>query len=179
MHYANLIHWDDPQDPLKKIALPQVTEQNVQPYELSDPIGDHAREAVPGLIHRYPNRVLLLLTTYCHIHCRFCFRREVISKQRLADILKIETYLRQHTEVEEIIFSGGDPFTFPLAFVEALKQRLVPLKHLKICAGTPGISRCNPESVRRSGWRPCNSQCPNCSVIHIDMRVNDPEASSW
>jgi lysine 2,3-aminomutase len=85
VHYANLIDWSDPNDPLKKIALPQVEEQTVQPYELTDPIGDENREAVPGLIHRYPNRALLLLTTYCHIHCRFCFRREVVGKTRPAD----------------------------------------------------------------------------------------------
>ncbi len=169
VHYAKLIRWDDPQDPLKRIAIPQIEEQTTHPYELSDPIGDHAREAVPGLIHRYPNRALLLLTTYCHIHCRFCFRREVVGKQRQADILKIRDYLQSHPEIEEIIFSGGDPFTFPQAFVESLLKLLLPIPSIKIIRWHTRIPVVNPEAVTPE-WLNTITQTDKQVVVvmHID-----------
>lgn len=169
VHYADLINWDDPHDPLKKIVLPQLEEHDVRTYELSDPIGDHAREAVPGLIHRYPNRALLLLTTYCHIHCRFCFRREVVGKQRQADLLKIRDYLQAHSEIKEIIFSGGDPFTFPQAFVESLFELLLPIESLKIIRWHTRIPVVNPEAVTKQWLQTISSTEKQVIVVlHID-----------
>lgn len=169
VHYANLIHWSDPDDPLKKIALPQPTESDVQSYELGDPIGDQAKEAVPGLIHRYPDRALLLLTTYCHIHCRFCFRREVVSKPRLADVSAIATYLQQHTEIQEIIFSGGDPFTFPAGFVAALQEKFASLEHIRTWRWHTRLPVVNPESLT-DPWldQLVMPQKQTIVVVHVD-----------
>jgi lysine 2,3-aminomutase len=128
--YANLINWQDADDPLRKLVLPDQNELEVHPYELSDPIGDHTHEPVPGLIHRYPNRCLLLLTTHCIVHCRFCFRRDVIGKPLPTDIVGIEKYLREHTEIHEVIFSGGDPATLPAAFLKHFTEKLGPLAHI-------------------------------------------------
>jgi len=128
--YAELIDWQDPTDPLRLMVIPDIREAEVRPYELTDPIGDHAREVVPGLIHRYPDRCLLLLTSYCLVHCRFCFRREVVGKVRPVQFQHIQEYLAQHPEVRELIFSGGDPFTFPVGFVQSLTQHLTQLTHV-------------------------------------------------
>lgn len=130
-YYADLIDWHDPQDPLRLIAMPSTAEELVQPYELADPIGDHEKEAVPGLIHRYPDRCLLLLTSHCKIHCRFCFRREVVGKVRPVNFQAIKEYLLAHPEIKEVIFSGGDPGTFPPAFLDNIRRQLAGVAHIE------------------------------------------------
>jgi len=148
LYYADLINWKDPADPLRRMVIPDVAEQHVQPYELVDPIGDKAREAVPGLIHRYPDRCLLLLTTYCAVHCRFCFRREVVGKVRAVDFESIVQYLKEHQEVKEIILSGGDPFSFPVGFLKSLSEYLTPLDHIRTWRFHTRIPAVDPSSVK-------------------------------
>ena len=122
--YADLINWKDPNDPLRRMVIPDPRELEARTYELIDPIGDHTHEPVKGLIHRYPDRCLLLLTTHCTIHCRFCFRRDVIGTPLPIDVVGIELYLSSHPEIHEIIFTGGDPATIPVAFLENILSRL-------------------------------------------------------
>lgn len=130
LFYANLINWQDKNDPLRAMVIPTIDETETHAYELQDPIGDHSHEPVPGLIHRYPNRCLLLLTTHCAVHCRFCFRRDVIGTPLPADIDGIATYLQRHQEIHEIIFTGGDPGTFPPAFLASMIKKLSSLTHI-------------------------------------------------
>lgn len=146
-HYANLIHWQDPTDPLRLMVIPDVQELQPKAYELSDPIGDHPHEVVPGLIHRYPDRCLLLLTSYCLVHCRFCFRREVVGKVRPVQFQAIQKYLTEHTEVKEIIFSGGDPFTFPVGFLQSIVSHLRELDHIKTWRFHTRVPSTDPGSV--------------------------------
>jgi len=168
-HYARLIDWRDLSDPLKLIVIPQPEEQQVTEYELADPIGDAAHEAVPGLIHRYPDRVLLLLTTYCHIHCRFCFRREVVGRVRPIDFVKIREYLSEHPEVSEVIFSGGDPFTYPVGFLRSLQEQLSGLEHVKIWRFHTRIPATDPEAINNK-WLDVMERFPGQKVVvlHVD-----------
>lgn len=150
-HYADLIDWANPHDPLRQLVLPPLTEAEPQPYELADPIGDHDREVVPGLIHRYPDRCLLLLTTYCLVHCRFCFRKDVVGDVRPVDFSAIRAYLAEHQEVSELIFSGGDPLTFPVGFLMAMGQHLGPLEHIRQWRFHTRVPAVDPQSVS-IGW---------------------------
>jgi lysine 2,3-aminomutase len=131
-YYADLINWQDPNDPLRLMVIPDPREQQPHTYEVGDPIGDTVKEVVPGLIHRYVDRCLLLLTSYCLVHCRFCFRREVVGKVRPVQFQKIQSYLQNHPEVQEVIFSGGDPFTFPIGFMHSLIEHLANLHHIRV-----------------------------------------------
>lgn len=146
-YYADLINWNDPEDPLRLIAIPQPDEQTVGAHELADPIGDQAREVVPGLIHRYPDRCLLLLTTQCRIHCRFCFRRDVVGKSRPIDLPQIKTYLQTHQEISEVILSGGDPFTIPLTTLRNLFDVLTSISHIQRIRFHTRVPVIDPESV--------------------------------
>jgi len=129
--YADLINWKDPSDPLRLMVIPDIQEKNVKNYELEDPIGDKSHEPVPGLIHRYPDRCLLLFTTHCGVHCRFCFRRDVVGKVRPIDIQAVYKYLEKTPEIREVIFSGGDPSTFPSEFFENVLTPLSEIPHIK------------------------------------------------
>lgn len=129
--YAELIDWEDIDDPLRLMVLPDEKELNIADYELADPIGDERFEKVRGLVHRYPDRCLLFFTTSCKVHCRFCFRRDVIGMPRPADIEGCLKYLREHPEISEVIFTGGDPAVFSEEFLEQILPRIGEISHIK------------------------------------------------
>lgn len=135
-YYLDLIDWSDPNDPLRRQVLPLPDEQVVLPDDLRDPIGDESHSPVPGLVHRYPDRVLFLLTTACTVHCRFCFRREFIGKPiralRADHFEGAIAYIQAHPEIWEVILSGGDPLIFPDAYLERVLRRLREIPHLRI-----------------------------------------------
>ena len=114
-HTASIIDWENVDDPILRMSIPSEGELAIQTFEHKDPIGDHVHEPVPHLTHRYHNRALVHLTNICAQHCRFCFRRcrqftGVIEKESFDRIL---IYLQDHPEVEEVIFTGGDPLVLP------------------------------------------------------------------
>ncbi len=114
-HTLSLINWQNPNDPILLMSVPHERELDFQPEELVDPIGDDAKSPVPFLTHRYPDRVLIYATFFCSLFCRFCFRRSKTGEANPgpgdADLARIINYLKSHTEVEEVIFTGGDPLT--------------------------------------------------------------------
>ena len=135
-YYLDLIDWLDPNDPLRRQILPLPDEDVVLPDDLRDPIGDDAHSPVPGIVHRYPDRALFLLTATCAVHCRFCFRREFIGKPvrtlRADHFERALRYVSHHPELWEIILSGGDPLVFPDAYLETVFRRLRAIPHVKI-----------------------------------------------
>ena len=114
----DLIDKSDPQDPIYRQFVPDIRELNAKPHEIFDPIGDNAHTPVKGLVHRYSDRVLLKLTNNCPIYCRFCFRREMVGKPQSGilndnELSKIAEYLKSHSEIKEVILTGGDPLILP------------------------------------------------------------------
>lgn len=166
VHYAALIDWQNPEDELRKMVLPIAEEEDIQSYELADPIGDHEKEAVPGLIHRYPDRCLLLLTSHCRVHCRFCFRREVVGKVRPVNFEKIKEYLLAHPEIKEVIFSGGDPGTFPPAFLDNIRRQLSDVKHITRWRFHTRVPAVDPQAISDE-WLEAVCKLPGKKVIVI------------
>src|ERR1700756_4571914 len=87
---AELIEPSDPRDPIARQFVPDAAELVVAPEERSDPIGDDANSPVPGIVHRYPDRVLLKLVHVCPVYCRFCFRREQVGPQGRPSLSRVE-----------------------------------------------------------------------------------------
>src|SRR5438270_2356835 len=111
---AELIDPSDPRDPIARQFVPDAAELVVAPEERSDPIGDDAKSPVPGIVHRYPDRVLLKLVHVCPVYCRFCFRREQVGPRGRPSLSRaaLETalaYIRARPEIWEVILTGGDP----------------------------------------------------------------------
>jgi lysine 2,3-aminomutase len=124
-------------DPIGRQFLPRAEELRVLPEERADPIGDGAHQAVRGLIHRYPDRVLLKLTSVCPVYCRFCFRRASVGAgtEGLLDDAALDAafaYLAAHEEIWEVIVTGGDPLAVSPRRLAALSRRLAALPHVKI-----------------------------------------------
>ncbi|MBN1647087.1 MAG: KamA family radical SAM protein [Spirochaetales bacterium] len=109
-------------DPLFIQAIPSRFERDRLPSESNDPLAEERFMVSPGLVHRYPDRVLLLLTDNCDMHCRHCFRRSFSGKGggtlNQAELEAAAAYVRAHEEVHEIIYSGGDPLTLDPAVLE-------------------------------------------------------------
>ena len=134
---AALIDPADPRDPIARQFIPSVHELEIRPEERADPIGDHAHSPVEGIVHRYPDRVLLKLVHVCPVYCRFCFRREMVGPGKAEALTpdKLEAaldYVRAHPEIWEIIVTGGDPFAISARRMGALMQALGAIAHVKI-----------------------------------------------
>lgn len=123
-------------DPVGRQYLYDAREENILPAENPDPIGDHAHMPVPGLVHRYPDRVLLKITDTCAVYCRFCFRKDMVGKGegvlKDADIDAALSYVAARPQVREIILTGGDPLTLSNRRMAALFERMAAIPHLDI-----------------------------------------------
>ena len=130
----------NPEDPLDPIALqfvPSRAELVQHPAELADPIGDHAHSPVEGLVHRYPNRVLLKAVHVCPVYCRFCFRREMVGPKgdgilSEAQLAAAYDYIAAHPEIWEVIITGGDPLILSPRRLAALLAPLRDIPHVKV-----------------------------------------------
>lgn len=130
-YYLGLIDWNNTDDPLAKMVVTSSLESDVKEYEVADPIGDRPHQAVPGVIHRHRDRCLLMLTNVCAVHCRFCFRKNLLDENR-ADFEKSIQYIREHKEIWEVILSGGDPLMFTDHFMEIVIKKLREIPHVKM-----------------------------------------------
>lgn len=133
---AALIDVADANDPIAAQFVPSLSELTILPQEDADPISDHAFTAVKGLVHRYPDRVLLKVVSVCPVYCRFCFRREMVGpggESLVGDDLDAAIdYIAARPEIFEVIMTGGDPFMLSPRRVADLTQRLAVIPHVKV-----------------------------------------------
>ncbi|MBK1830678.1 KamA family radical SAM protein [Verrucomicrobiaceae bacterium R5-34] len=134
-HFFNLIDPDDPTCPVRRQVIPRIEETLTDPAEMSDPCGEDSHMPVPGLVHRYPDRVLFLVTDRCASYCRYCTRSRVVSG---VSEQKLETqweaafeYLEKTPEVRDVLISGGDALLFSDARLERLLKRLHAIPHIQ------------------------------------------------
>jgi lysine 2,3-aminomutase len=132
---AELVDPADPRDPVARQFIPDRAELEARPGEISDPIGDDAHSPVAGIVHRYPDRVLLKPVHVCAVYCRFCFRREVVGSGRALSREELDRaldYIRTHREIWEVILSGGDPLVLSSRRLAAIVGALGEIAHVKI-----------------------------------------------
>jgi lysine 2,3-aminomutase len=133
---AALVDPADPADPIAAQFIPTAAELITAPEERPDPIGDERWSPVPGIVHRYPDRVLLKPTLLCPVYCRFCFRREVVGKKgAMLDHASLERafdYIRQRPQIWEVIVTGGDPFLLAPRRVADIVRTLDQVPHLGV-----------------------------------------------
>ena len=134
---VSLIDRNDPHDPIARQFVPDAAELKTHPAELADPIGDTIKSPAPGIVHRYPDRVLLKIASVCPVFCRFCFRREMVGPE-LGDALSDEEiataldYIRATPGIWEVILTGGDPFILSPRRIRAVTEALGAVPHVKI-----------------------------------------------
>jgi len=127
-HFFNLIDREDPDCPIRRQVVPRIEESITASDEMLDPCGEDSNMPVPGLVHRYPDRVLLLVTDRCASYCRYCTRSRVVSgagEQELTmDLEGAFAYLEKHPEVRDVLLSGGDPLLLSDSKLDTILTRL-------------------------------------------------------
>lgn len=136
-YVAGLIERDDENDPIRLQYVPDIRELNILDEERADPIGDHAFSPVEGIVHRYPDRVLLKAVHICPVYCRFCFRREMVGPAGEGTLggealERALAYIAEHTEIWEVILTGGDPLILSPRRLASLMDALNRIEHVKI-----------------------------------------------
>ncbi len=149
---AGLIDRDDPADPIALQFVPDLRELAVAPEERADPIGDLTHSPVEGIVHRYPDRVLLKAVHVCPVYCRFCFRREMVGPEGLGTLSpeameRAIGYIADHAEIWEVILTGGDPLVLSARRLEEMMAQLSGIAHVKIVRFHTRVPVVEPERV--------------------------------
>jgi lysine 2,3-aminomutase len=149
---ADLIVPADEADPIARQFVPSAEELVASPGEDGDPIGDAAHSPVEGIVHRYPDRVLLKPTHTCAVYCRFCFRREMVGPEGLSNLTPAQldaafAYIASRPEIWEVIVTGGDPLVLSPRRLADLMDRLEAIDHVKIIRFHTRVPAVDPKAV--------------------------------
>lgn len=135
-YFLSLINWESEYDPLRKQAIPTENELYFAPFEDSDPLKEDEYSPVPGLTHRYPDRVLMLVSSECSMYCRHCTRRRFTgqteyhaSKEQIDGCI---SYIAEHKEVRDVLISGGDPFMLSDTELEYILGKIRRIQHVEV-----------------------------------------------
>jgi lysine 2,3-aminomutase len=134
-YWATLIDAEDPACPLRRQAVPVVTESVVGPHEMVDPLAEDRDSPAPHVVHRYPDRVLILATDHCAMYCRHCTRRRLVG-EHVEDNTQFRfdaaiDYIKSNKKVRDVLISGGDPFILEDDQIEDLIQKLRSISHIE------------------------------------------------
>lgn len=143
----------DPHDPLLKQVLPLSEEFAEVPGFTKDPVNEQSANPVPGLLHKYPGRVLLTVTGACAVHCRYCFRRHFDYASNTPGRQGWESamaYIQSDNSIEEVILSGGDPFVLNDAYLSNLIEKIAAIPHVKILRFHTRLPVVLPERITES-----------------------------
>src|SRR5438067_6197141 len=150
-YYLSLIDPGHPYCPIRMQAIPVRAEAEAHPGELRDPLGEDKHRPVRAIVHKYPDRVLLLALDYCSVYCRHCTRRRItsgdeggISREELHEAV---AYLREHPEVRDVLVSGGDPLLLSTARLSELLEQIRSVPHVEIVRIGTRIPVCLPMRV--------------------------------
>lgn len=134
-YFFNLIDPADENCPIRRQVIPRIEETTTASWEMSDPCGEDSHSPVPGLVHRYPDRVLFLVTDRCASYCRYCTRARLVSNATGYDFHpefdKQIDYIASHPEIRDVLLSGGDPLLFSDEKLEYLLSRLRAIPHIE------------------------------------------------
>jgi lysine 2,3-aminomutase len=149
---AELIERAAPNDPIARQFIPDPRELEPKDGERADPLGEARFTPLPGVIHRYPDRVLLKLTHVCPVYCRFCFRRETVGPGGTPPLAGAEldaalSYIAARAGVFEVILSGGDPFMLAPRRIREITERLAGIPHVKVLRWHTRVPAVAPERV--------------------------------
>ena len=135
-YYLSLIDTDDPHDPIRKQSIPTINELYISPDDLQDPLHEDSDSPVPGLTHRYPDRVLFLITDMCAMYCRHCTRRRFAGQRDAAlpteRIDKAIDYIARTPQVRDVLLSGGDALLMSNDKLEYILKKLRDIPHVEI-----------------------------------------------
>jgi lysine 2,3-aminomutase len=131
-YYLSLIDWSNSNDPIRKMVIPSLDELNLEgSYDTS---GEAENTKLQGLQHKYSETALILATNRCATYCRYCFRKRLVIRREKTEIVSnfkdAVRYIKGHTEINNVLISGGDPFVLPNEIIESFLSELNEIPHL-------------------------------------------------
>jgi lysine 2,3-aminomutase len=169
---AEAIDRSNPHDPIARQFVPDVRELDRRPDESSDPIGDDPFSPVEGVVHRYPDRVLLKVVNVCAVYCRFCFRRAMVgpgqgglSPAALAAALH---YIAAHRQIWEVILSGGDPLMLSVRRLKVVVEKLAVIDQVRVIRVHTRVPVVAPERINAALIRALRSDKATFVVLHAN-----------
>lgn len=170
-YYASLIYDKQSDYPLRKAVVPSRQELIVSPGEESDPLHEESMCPVNNLVHRYPDRVLMLSTGFCSVYCRYCTRSHMILKDKKHYGVKAWensiAYIRNNPQVRDVVISGGDPLTMPETHVEFLLASLRDIPHVEIIRIGTKVPMVLPQRITKSFVNMLKKYHPIYMSIHV------------
>jgi lysine 2,3-aminomutase len=173
---AALIGRGDPADPIYRQYVPDMRELELRPEERSDPIGDHAHSPVEGIVHRYPDRVLLKAVHVCPVYCRFCFRREMVGPAGDGMLAgpafdAALAYIAAHDEIWEVIVTGGDPLILSPRRLAELMTALGAIDHVRIIRFHSRVPVVDPDRIDAAL---CAALAASGKTVYVALHANHP-----
>lgn len=177
-HYLALIDQENPRCPIRAQSIPTLGETLVFPFELEDPLAEEAHMPVPGITHRYPDRVLLYASHHCPVYCRHCTRKRKVSfpesaptRDAIDDGL---VYIQEHPEIRDVLVSGGDPLTLSTARLDHILGRLRQIDHLDVVR----LGTRNPVTLPQRIDSPLLEILARHAPIYLNTHFNHPNEAS-
>ncbi len=135
-YYASLIDPNDKNDPIRMQSVPSIKETYIDGNDFLDPLDEEGDSPIPHIVHRYPDRVLFLVTCKCSMYCRHCTRRRIVGEEdRIITEKELQTaleYIRNHAEIRDVLVSGGDPLVMSTEKLEHIISSLRAIPHVDI-----------------------------------------------
>lgn len=135
-YYASLMDADNPDCPIRRQAVPSIKETIILPYEMADPLDEERDSPVQNIVHRYPDRVLFIVTRMCSMYCRHCTRRRMVGEEDeiISDeeIDKAVEYINSHKQIRDVLISGGDPLTMSDDRLEKILAKVRAIDHVEV-----------------------------------------------
>ncbi len=173
-YFFNLINPEDESCPIRKQVIPRSRELEVKDWEMGDPCGEDSHSPVPGLVHRYPDRVLFLVTDRCAAYCRYCTRSRLVSNASGYDFhpnfsQQID-YIKKHPEIRDVLLSGGDPLLLSDAKLDAILTELRKIKHIEFVRIGSRIPLFLPQRITPALCKILQKHHP----LYISIHANHP-----
>ena len=169
---AGLIDPNDPHDPIARQFVPDGRELEQTADERADPIADHPFSPVEGVVHRYPDRVLLKVVNACAVYCRFCFRREMVGPGRgglaASALAAAFDYIESKPQIWEVILSGGDPLILSPRRIKDIVRRLAAVPHVQVIRVHTRIPVVAPERISAALVRALRTEKATFVVLHAN-----------
>ena len=169
--YASLIDPGNPDDPIRRTMIPRTAELIEGPGEMTDPLGEEAHSPIPGIVHTYRDKVLFLVTDHCATYCRYCTRARMVGSGELPPSRRQwETalaYIREHTEIRDVLLSGGDPLTLSDQRLEWLLEQLSTIPHVELVRIGTKVPIVMPQRITPELCRILSAHHPLWFSVHI------------
>lgn len=170
-YYMSLISPDVPEQPLRRTVIPTLHEIVRGPGEADDPLGEESQSPVPGLVHRYPDRVLLLLSSFCSTYCRYCTRSRIVGRESLypsrSRLERALEYIRATCSVRDVLLSGGDPLLFSDERLAWILLQLRQIPHVEVIRIGTKVPAVLPQRITRQLARMLRRYHPLYMSLHF------------